>query len=212
MNIIIRNETESDCRKVEEVTREAFWNLYVPGCDEHYLVNKIRKHPDFINELDFVASYDGEIIGNIMYTKSYIADDSNNSIDTITFGPISVLPEYQRKGVGTALINHSKRIALDNGYKAIIIEGHPHNYCKHGFKVSKDFNISNVEGDYPYCLLVLELEEGYIPEGNWKYYSSDVYKIDSDSLEEYDKQFVYKRKEYHYTQYEFQISCRAFVK
>lgn len=211
LNISIRNEIESDYRKVEEITREAFWNLFVPGCAEHYLVHKMRKHPDFISELDFVAVYQGEIIGNIMYTKSYIVDELNNRIDTITFGPISVLPQYQRKGVGTAMINHSKKIALKNNFKAIIIQGHPQNYCKHDFKVSKDYNISDSEGKYPYSLLVLELEKGIIYQGNWKYYSSDAYNIDVEGLEDYEKQFNFKRKEYRYTQYEFEISCRAFV-
>ncbi|MEJ6952419.1 GNAT family N-acetyltransferase [Natronospora cellulosivora (SeqCode)] len=211
MNISIRNEVESDYRKVEELTREAFWNLYVPGCDEHYLVHKMRTHPDFIKELDFVAIHDGEIIGNIMFTKSFIVDEANTKLDTLTFGPIGVLPEYQRKGVGTALINHSIKIALEHNYKVVIIEGHPHNYCKHGFKVSKDYNISNPEGKYPYSLLVLELEKGFIGEDNWKYHSSDVYKIDSEGLEEYDKQFPFKEKEYKYSQYEFLLSCRAYV-
>ena len=136
MNISIRNETENDYREVEELTREAFWNLYVQGCDEHYLVHKMRKHPDFIPELDFVALFENKIVGNIMYTKSCIVDESNNRIETTTFGPISVLPTFQRQGVGSALIGHSKKVAFEKGYNIIIIQGHPHNYCKHGFKSS----------------------------------------------------------------------------
>ena len=113
MDIFIRNEMEKDYRQVEELTREAFWNLYIPGCNEHYLVHIMRDHPDFISKLDFVAIYKEKIIGNIMYSKSYVMDknDSNHKIDTITFGPVCVLPEYQRKGVGSSLIEDVKSIS-----------------------------------------------------------------------------------------------------
>jgi putative acetyltransferase len=211
MNVSIRNEAESDYRKVEELTREAFWNLYVQGCAEHYLVHKMRTHPDFITGLDFVAVFEDKIVGNIMYTRSHIIDESNNRIETATFGPISVLPEYQRQGVGSALIRHSKKIAFENNYKVIIIEGHPHNYCRHGFKSSKDCNISGPEGKYPYSLLVLELEKGILQGHNWRYYSSDVYDIDVNAADEYDKQFDFKKKEYKYTQEEFSIASRAYI-
>ena len=98
--IVIRNEIKSDYRKVEELTREAFWNLYVPGCNEHYIVHIMREHKDFISELDLVAELDGKIVGNVMYTKSYLVDQTGNKKEVLTFGPISVLPEYQRKGIG----------------------------------------------------------------------------------------------------------------
>ena len=115
MDILIRNELEKDFRQVEELTREAFWNLYVPGCNEHYLVHIMRDHPDFISKLDFVAIHGEDIIGNIMYSKSHVIDknDSNHKIDTITFGPVSVLPKHQRKGVGSALIKHTIKVASE---------------------------------------------------------------------------------------------------
>ena len=211
MNITIRNEAESDYRRVEELTREAFWNLFVQGCDEHYLVHKMRTHPDFIPELSFVAVLEDKIIGNIMYTRSYFIDGINNRIETITFGPISVLPKYQKQGVGSALIGHTKQVAVEAGHKAIIIEGHPHNYCKHGFKSSRDYNVSNAEGRYPYSLLVLELEPGMLRGTGWRYYSSEVYNIDVAAASEYDKQFGYKKKEYRYTQEEYSIASRAYI-
>lgn len=211
MNIIIRNEAESDYRRVEELTREAFWNLYIQGCDEHYLVHKMRTHSDFIPDLNFVAVFEDKVVGNIMYTKSYIIDGSNNRLETITFGPISVLPKYQKQGVGSTLIRHSKQVAFEAGHKAIIIEGHPHNYCKHGFKSSRDYNISDAEGKYPYSLLVFELEPNLFNGTEWRYYSSDVYNIDIDAVDAYDKQFEYKKKEYRYTQEEYSIASRAFI-
>ena len=210
-DLTIRSEVQGDYRKVEELTRDAFWNLYTQGCNEHYLVHIMRKHPDFIGKLDFVAVYGEKVIGNIMYTRSCIVDDSGNKIETISFGPLSVLPHYQRQGVGSFLIGYSMVVARKEGYKAIIIEGHPHNYCKHGFRVSKDFNISDSEGKYPYGLLVLELQKGIIKKSRWKYSPSNVYNVDNDAAEEFDKQFEFRNKEYRYTQYLFEISCRAFV-
>ncbi len=121
MNISIRNEHKKDYREVEEITREAFWNLYLQGCDEHYLVHKMRQHSDFLPDLDFVATYKEKIIGNIMFAKSYVIDESDNRIETISFGPLSVLPEFQRQGVGSALVQHSIEISLKKNYKAIII-------------------------------------------------------------------------------------------
>ncbi len=211
MNIIIRNEIESDWQEVELLTREAFWNLYMQGCDEHYLVHKMRSHPDFIKELAFVALVDDKIAGNIMYTNSYIADESGKRIDTITFGPLAVLPEYQRKGVGSALINHSREKAIKSGHKAIIILGHPHNYIKHGFKVSKDFNISDSEGRFPFGQMVMELEPGALNDFKGKFYPSHVFNLSEEDINEYDKQFESRKKEYRHSQYEFQAACRAFL-
>ena len=95
--ITIRNETESDFREVEILTRKAFWNVNVPGCDEHYLAHVLRNHEDFIPELDLVAeTEDGEIVGNVMYTKAKLVEESGTELSILTFGPISVHPDYQR--------------------------------------------------------------------------------------------------------------------
>lgn len=207
MDMIIRNEKENDYRAVEEITREAFWNLDIPGCQEHYLVHKMRSHIDFLEEFDFVAEIDGKIVGNIIYTKAWLIDEQGKEMDILTFGPLSVLPEYQRKGIGSALIHHTKNIALKNGEKAIVIFGHPHNYCKHGFKNSKDLSISDLKGDYPFAMLALELVEGALAGHQWKYRYSDVYEIN-----EKDDSFVKKEKGYRYTQEIFSIASRSYVR
>lgn len=212
MDIMIRNETEKDYRVVEEITREAFWNLYCPGCNEHYLAHKMRNHADFLKELDFVAEYDGKIVGNIMYTKAWLVDEAGRETEIVSFGPVSVLPEYQRKGIGSALITHTKHIAMQNGVKAIVILGDPHNYCKLGFKSSKDLNISDMNGNYPYGMLAIELQEGALAGHNWKYRYSDVYEINAAEAEGYDQSFVKKEKGYRYTQEIFSIAFRAYLK
>lgn len=212
MEIKIRNTTNGDFSTIEEITREAFWNLYVPGCDEHYLVHTMRTHPDYLPELDFVAELNQKIVGSIMYAKSKIIDETGNVTGTLTFGPLCVVPEYQRKGIGSQLILHTKKIAKQKGYPAIIILGDPHNYCKSGFKNSKDLNISNADGRFPYGQLVLALDENFfLQDKKYRFYYSDAYNIDTNQVEEFDKRFAEKKKEYHYTQELFSIGFRAFL-
>jgi len=211
MDILIRNEVKEDYKQVEELTREAFWNLYLPGCSEHYLVHVLRKHPDFIAELDFVAVLEGKIVGNIMFTQSRLINEEDDSIAVLTLGPVSVLPEYQKKGIGSKLIQHAVKKAAEKGYKVIVLEGYPHNYCKHGFLGSKSLNVSDKNGRYPYSLLVLELEKGLLKNHSWKYHPSDAYDIDENEANEFDKMFPPKKKAYQPSQEEFNIACNAYI-
>ena len=95
----IRNEEPRDHGAVEALTRRAFYNLYVPGCVEHYLVHIMREHEDFIPELDFVLEEDGRIIGNIMYTRAKLVDEAGREKEILTFGPVCVEPELPAPGV-----------------------------------------------------------------------------------------------------------------
>ena len=156
-----------------------------------------------------MAEYQNKIIGNIFYARSHVINEHNQRLDTLTFGPVSVLPEYQRKGVGSALIRHTVEIAKQKIYPAIIIYVSPSNYCKHGFKNCKDYQISTADGRYPYSMLVLELRQGVFENHNWKYYDSPVDDIQDAEVEEYDKRFSPKAKEYRYTQEEFAIAIWA---
>jgi predicted N-acetyltransferase YhbS len=212
MNIEIRNETEKDFREVEELTREAFWNLYFPGCNEHYLVHQMRDHSDFIKDLDFVAESGGKIVGNIMYTKARLIDEHERELEILCFGPLSVLPEFQRQGIGSALVSHTKNEARKKGGKGIVIFGDPHNYCKHGFKSGRDFNIADMNGEYPYGMLALELEERAFEGHKWKFQYSDVFNIKEDEAENFDKSFSRKEKGYKYSQDIFSIAFRSYVK
>ena len=138
---IIRLENPCDYRTVETITREAFWNLSVPGCDEHYYVHVMRSHADFIPELDLVLEVDGKIIGNVMYTKCKLTDEIGEEKPILSFGPVCILPEYQRKGYGKALLEHSFEKALELGYDTIVIFGNPDNYVARGFKSCKKYNV-----------------------------------------------------------------------
>lgn len=152
--VIIRNETETDYKTVENITRRAFYNIYVPGCMEHYVAHVIRSHKDFIPELDFVIEADDQIIGNIMYTKAKLVDESGNEKEILTFGPLSILPEYQRKGYGKQLIEYSFEKAKSLGYDTVVIFGDPANYVSRGFKSCKRYNVCLEEGIFPAAMLV----------------------------------------------------------
>lgn len=212
MNINIRIETKDDYLKVEELTREAFWNLYMPGCDEHYLCHILRDHNDFIKELDYIAEIDGKVIASIMYTKSYLFSDDNNKVEIVSFGPLCVHPEYQRKGIGAALIEKTKNLVEKKNIPAIVIYGDPHNYCKHGFKNGLDYQVSNLDGEYPLGLLVLELQPGFFGQKKWKVSQSDVFKYDHEEALEFDKKFKEKEKRIQYSQEIFKIQIRSFLR
>jgi putative acetyltransferase len=123
INLIIRNEKEKDYRDVEQLIREAFWNLYVPGCSEHFLMHNLRNSKDFMPALDFVAEGEGRIIGQIAYSRGIIKYKQGGQKEVISFGPVSVLPAFQKRGVGSALIIHTINLARDMGYPAICIAG-----------------------------------------------------------------------------------------
>ena len=165
-NVILRHKTPADYRTVEELCRRAFWNLYGPGCDEHYLTHQLRHHADYLPELSFVAELETtkEILGCIMYSQSHVIRSDNmendqpqeqEKIPTVTFGPLWVHPDYQRLGIGRRLVDHSMVIASNSlNYKAVIILGSPHNYCGYGFENCRDYNITDKTGRYPYGQLI----------------------------------------------------------
>lgn len=210
--ITIRNELEHEYREVEELTREAFWNLYVPGCNEHYLVHVMRDHKDFIPELDFVAEADGRIVGNVMYTKAKLTDEAGNEKTVLTFGPISVLPEYQRRGIGKALLNRSFETAVGLGYDAIVIFGNPGNYVSRGFKSCRKYNICVGDDDYPTAMLVKELKANVFDGRKWVYHDSPVYEISEEDAAEFDQTFEPKEKGYRASQEEFYIYSHSSVR
>ena len=211
MEILIRPEEGRDYRAVEELTRDAFWNLFVPGCDEHYLAHVLRGHPDFLTDLDFVALEDGRIVGSIMYSKSRLVDETGTTMDTLTFGPVCVAPERQRQGLGSALIRHSLDAAKARGHRVVVILGHPRDYCRHGFKSAKDLGVSDAAGRFPFGLLARELKEGALRGHSWRFHPSGAYEIDPAAAAEFDKGFEPREKAFRHTQVEFSIACRAFV-
>ena len=209
--IAIRKEREADHRAVEELTRRAFYNMYIPGCVEHYLVHIMRGHEDFIPELDFVLELDGRIIGNIMYTKARLADEAGEEKEILTFGPVSVAPEHQRKGYGRMLIEHSFEKAKEMGYDVIVIFGSPANYVSRGFKSCKKYNICLEGGKFPAAMLVKELAPGALDGRRWFYYDSPVMAIREEDAQRCDDTLPAMEKKYQPSQDEFYIMSQSFL-
>lgn len=209
--ICIRNERKEDYRRVEEITRKAFYNMYVPGCFEHYLVHVMRDHADFIPELDFVVELDGNVIGNVMYTKAKLVDGEGHEKEILTFGPLSVLPEYQRQGYGKRLLEHSFHEAVRLGYDVIVIFGSPANYVGRGFKSCKKYNVCVEGGRFPAAMMVLELKSEALDGRRWVYYESPVMNVDIKAAEAYDGTLPEMKKEHRASQEEFFIMSHSFV-
>lgn len=209
--VTIRNEIETDYRKVEELIRKVFWNLYVPGCMEHYLAHVMRTHEDFLPELDLVIEIGHQIVGNIMYTKTRLVDETGTEKSVLTFGLVSILPEYQRKGYGKKLMEASFQRAAALGYDVIVIFGNPNNYVSRGFKSCKKFKISLENGAYPAAMMVKELDLGTLEGKRWIYYQSPVYEINEQEAQRFDEGFEKMEKSYQLSQEEFYIHSHSII-
>lgn len=209
--MIIRNEEPKDYQAVETLTRKAFYNIYVPGCSEHYLVRIMREHEDFIPELDFVMEQDGEIIGNIMYTKSRLIDEQGTEKQILTFGPVCIDPAHQRKGLGKLLLEHSFEKAAALGYDVIVIFGSPANYVSRGFQSCKKFNVCVEGGKFPSAMMVKELIAGALDGKKWFYYDSPVMAVSEEDAQKFDDTLEKMEKKHLPSQNEFYIMSHSFV-
>ena len=196
LNYIIRRETKNDYREVENLAREAFWNLSVMGCNEHYFVQ-----------------IEGKIIAFVMYSESKLTDENNNEKTVLTMGPICVHPDFQRKGYGKILLEHTFRIACEMGYDTVINFGNPDNYVARGYKSCKKYNIC-LEGDiFPAALLVKELRDNVFDGRKWYYHQNDADKPceDEKAVEEFDRLFPPKIKNWQPSQEEFYIHSHSAI-
>ncbi len=193
MNIVFRLETESDYFEAEKITREAFWDLYKPGCNEHFVLHQLRKSPDFIPELDYVAVDNGTLVGNIVYSKATIADGVNETT-VLCMGPLCVAPAYQNKGIGAALLRKTIDLADNMGYMGIVIFGNPGYYHKFGFKNAKEYNIQTSQGENFEPFMVLELGNHRLQGISGRFVESEAFSPDESEFEQYEKQFPHKEK------------------
>lgn len=209
--MIIRREQEQDYHIVEELIRDAFWNVHEPGATEHFLAHQMRKHRDFVNELDMVAEIDGKIVGSIMYTVGSLISEEGTTKKCLSFGPVAVHPDYQRKGIGKALIEATFDLAKDMGYESVIIFGHPSNYVARGFVSCKRKNVCVGNGYFPTAMLVKTLVDDAFDGKRWVFVESDVCEIDNTDAEKYDESFPYKEKKVLPCQEEFYIYSHSSI-
>lgn len=194
MNIEIRPEKPVDYRETETVTREAFWNHYSPGCNEHYLLHIIRNCPAFVPELDFVAVHENKIVGNAVCVKAEILGDDGKSCEVLNMGPISVSPEYQRRGIGGRLIEHTRQQARQMGFRAILLCGDPEYYGKQGFIPAERLGIQTADGMYAAAHQVCELYENALAGVKGRHIEDGIYEIDEAAAAEFDRGFPRKEK------------------
>lgn len=205
MDLIIRNEQTNEYRTVENLTREAFWNVNFPGCVEHYCLYNMRSSSDFIPELDFVAELNGRLVGNIVYTHGKLINDTGEIHKVINFGPISVLPACQKQSIGSTLIRYSLDKAKSRGFTAVCIYGDPRYYHRFGFRCAERYDITNSEGKFAVALMALELVPGTLQKISGRFIESEAYKVDENDFQKYENTFPPKDKAVTESQTEFKI-------
>ncbi len=194
---IIRLERSEEHRDVENLVREAFWNVYRPGCSEHYVIHVLRDDPAFVKELDFVMEQDGRLIGQNMFMKTVIQADDGRVIPVLTMGPIGILPELKRQGYGKALLDYSLEKATELGFGAVLFEGNIDFYGKSGFDYADRFGIryhdlpEDADASFFLCK---ELVPGYLDGVTGVYQTPQGYYVDDTDVDAFDKAFPPKEK------------------
>ena len=194
---VIRPERKEEYRAVEELVREAFWNVYRPGCSEHYVIHVLRDDPAFVKELDFVMEQDGNLIGQNMFMRTIIEADDGRTIPVLTMGPISITPELKRKGYGKALLDYSLEKAAETGAGAVLFEGNIGFYGKSGFDYAGRFGIryhdlpEDADASFFLCK---ELIPGYLDGITGVYQTPQGYYVKDEDVEAFDKGFPPRKK------------------
>ena len=193
----IRPERKEDYREVENLVRESFWNVYRPGCSEHYVIHVLRDDPAFVKELDFVMEKDGKLIGQNIFMKTTIEADDGKTIDVLTMGPIGIAPELKRKGYGKAILDYSLEKAAEMGFGAVLFEGNIGFYGNSGFDYASKFGIryhdlpEDADSSFFLCK---ELIPGYLDGITGVYQTPKGYYVEDADVEEFDKDFPPKEK------------------
>lgn len=191
-DIIIRLEKHSDHRAVEEMVRESFWNVYAPGCSEHYVLHVLRQDPAFVKELDFVMERGGRIIGQNVFVRTLILADDGTSVPILTMGPICVAQDCKRQGFGKMLLDFSLQRAAELGYGAVAFEGNIAFYGKSGLDYARKFGLRYhdlPEGADDSFFLCRELRPGFLTGITGIYQTPQGYYVSPEAVEEFDKSF-----------------------
>lgn len=193
----IRLEKKEDYRVVENLVRDSFWNVYRPGCSEHYVLHILRDNEAFVKELDYVLVKDGRIIGQNVFVKTVINADDGRDVEVLTMGPICIANEYKRQGYGKKLLDYTLEKAAKLGYGAVLFEGNIDFYAKCGFDYASKFGIryhdlpDDADSSFFLCK---ELKKTYLDNVTGVYQTPKAYYVDDKDVAEFDKNFPYKEK------------------
>ncbi|CAJ1393034.1 unnamed protein product [Effrenium voratum] len=191
----VRPVEVAEFRLTEELIREAFWNHFEPGADEHFIAHSLRKSEDYVPELDLVAVSDGKLVGSIVHSKSKIETTDGRSLrDVVSFGPLGVLPEYRNRGIAAKLVRESLRLAKDMGFRAVIIMGDPRLYGRLGFRCGEKYDLTNAEGQFHVGLMAYPLYEGALDGAAGAFSESEAFGVSADALAEFDASFPAREK------------------
>ena len=196
-DVTIRIEKKEEQREVEDLIRESFWNVYKPGCSEHYVIHVLRNDPAFVKELDFVMQQNGKLIGQNMFMRTVIDSDDGRDIEVLTMGPICITPELKRKGYGKILLDYSLEKALEMGFGAVLFEGNIDFYGNCGFTYAREYGIryhdlpADADDSFFLCK---ELVPGYLEGITGVYQTPAGYYVKDEDVEEFDKDFPPKEK------------------
>ena len=194
---LIRPEKKSDFSAVENLIRESFWNVYRPGCTEHYVMHVLRDDPAFVKELDFVMEKEGKLIGQNMFMRTVIEADDGRTVPVLTMGPICISPELKRQGYGKALLDYSLQKAAEMGFGAVLFEGNIAFYGKSGFDYAGRFGIryhdlpEDADASFFLCR---ELIAGYLDGITGVYQTPQGYYVKDEDVDAFDKAFPPKEK------------------
>jgi predicted N-acetyltransferase YhbS len=186
--VVLRPETPADHRRVEEMTRDAFWGMSGPGCDEHLLVHRLRRSPAFVPELDLVAEVDGVVVGHVVYTRARVVG-AVRTWEVLTFGPLTVDPAFQSTGVGALLMRHTLAEAARLGHRAVVVYGHPDYYPRFGFVRAGEVGITAPGGATFDALMALALVEGGLDGVAGEFHEDEAFRLDPADTAAFDKGF-----------------------
>lgn len=191
----IRLEERTDFKQVEYLIREAFWNVYRPGCYEHYIVHNLRYDSSFVRQLDYVLEVDNRIIGHISYSRNELTTDDDKTVDVVTLGPVSIHPDYQRRGYGTKIIQYTLNKAKGLGISCVFVIGDENYYQRFGFTGAKKYGIqfNDVEGDTPFFMIKI-FDEDSLNFEKATYHNNPLFDVDEEKLDEFDRNFPPKIK------------------
>lgn len=194
----IRLEKREDYREVENLVREAFWNVYRPGCVEHYLLHQLRRDSSFVPELEYVVEEQGRIVAQIAYAKGVYLPDEGPKQDMLLFGPVGVLPQCQGRGYGSALIRFTLERAKELGWPSVVITGNPAYYSRFGFEPAGSYGIHHelVSREEAFPVFQIKVfDPSRLPPVPGTYREPSCYQVSQEDVEEFDKQFPKKKKE-----------------
>ncbi|GAB4301155.1 MAG: N-acetyltransferase [Ignavibacteriaceae bacterium] len=194
MNIIIKQTSPEDFEITEYITRESFWNVYKPGCSEHLVLHNLRKSQSYVKELDLVAIYNNQIVGHIISTRAKVVDTLNNEYELLCAGPLSVLPDFQNRGIGSKLLNESIHLSKVLGFRAMILFGRPDYYHRFGFMNAKNFEITTKDNQNFEPFMALELFDNALSGVKGRFIEDHSFDVNEEELKEFEKKFPYKEK------------------